>query len=72
MNLFYAENNKLFGDTLSHGWVSAGIFSVNPDLEGLQISVKTTSLNLGLEELINNVGLDKVKEELWRSRINEE
>jgi len=72
MNLFYAENNKLFGDTLSHGWVSASIFSVNPALEGLQIRVKTTGLNSELKELINNVGLDKSITELWQSQISKE
>jgi hypothetical protein len=66
MNLFYAENNKLFGNNLSHGWISASIFSVNPDLEGLQIRVKTTGLNSELEELIDNAGLDKARAELWQ------
>ena len=72
MSLFYAENNKLFGDTLSHSWISASIFSVNLDLEGLQIRVKTTGLNSELKELINNVGLDKSKIELWQSQISKE
>jgi hypothetical protein len=70
MNLFYAENNKLFGNTLSHGWIPASTFSVNPDLEGLQIIVKTTGLNSELEELINNAGLDKASAELWQGRIS--
>jgi len=69
MNLFYAENNKLLGNNLSHGWISARIFSKNPDLEGLQIKVKTTGLNSELEELINNAGLDKTAAELWQSQI---
>jgi hypothetical protein len=66
MNLFYAENNKLFGNDLSHGWISASIFSINLDLEGLQIRVKTTGLNSELEELIDNAGLDKARAELWQ------
>jgi hypothetical protein len=72
INLFYAENNKLFGNNLSHGWISVSIFSVNPDLEGLQIRVKTTGLNAELEELINNVGLDKPMIDLWQGRISKE
>jgi len=72
MNLFYAENNKIFGNNLNHGWTSASIFSVNPDLEGLHIRVKTTGLNSALQELINNVGLDKQKTELWQNRISKE
>ena len=72
MNIFYAENNKLFGNNLSQGWISASIFSINPDLEGLQIRVKTTGLNFELDELINNSGLDKARAELWQSRISKE
>ena len=72
INLFYAENNKLFDNNLSRGWTSASIFSSNPDLEGLQIRVKTTGLNSALQELINNVGLDKQKTELWQNRISKE
>jgi hypothetical protein len=72
MNLFYAENNKIFGNNLSHEWISASIFSDHPDLEGLQIRVKTTGLNSQLEKLVNHVGLDKPKTELWQSRINKE
>jgi len=72
MNLFYAENNKLFGNNLSRGWTSANIFSSNPDLEGLQIRVKTTGLNSELEELIDNVGLDKPMTDLWQGRISKE
>jgi hypothetical protein len=69
MNLFYAENNKLFRNTLSHGWIPASIFSKNLNLEGLKIRVKTTGLNSELEELINNVGLDKASAELWQSLL---
>jgi hypothetical protein len=72
MNLFNAEKNKLFGNNLSQGWIPASIFSINPDLEGLQIRVKTTGLNSELEELINNVGLDKSIIELWQSQISKE
>jgi hypothetical protein len=70
MNLFYAENNRIFDSDLSHNWISASTFSVNPDLEGLKIRVKTTGLNSDLDELINNAGLDKAKAELWQSRIS--
>jgi hypothetical protein len=38
----------------------------------LQIRVKTTDLNSELKELINNVGLDKSKIELWQSQISKE
>ena len=72
MNLFNAEKNKLFGNNLSQGWIPASIFSINPDLEGLQIRVKTTGLNSELEALISTAGLDKVKAELWQSQINKE
>ena len=70
MNLFYAENNKLFGNNLSQSWISASIFSINPALEGLQIRVKTTGLNSELEDLINNAGMDKTTAELWQSQIS--
>ena len=72
MNIFYAANKKLLGDRLKLGWTSAGIFSSNPDLKGLQIRIKTTGLNSELDELINNVGLDKDRAYLWQSRINKE
>jgi hypothetical protein len=69
MNIFYAANKKLLGDRLGFSWISAGMFSSNPDLKGLQIKVKTTGLNSELDELINNVGLDKARAYLWQSRI---
>jgi len=69
MNIFYAANKKLLGDRLRLSWISAGMFSSNPDLKGLQIKVKTTGLNSELDELINNVGLDKARAYLWQSRI---
>ena len=72
MNLFNAEKNKLFGNNLSQGWIPASIFSANPDLEGLQIRIKTAGLNSELEELIDNVGLDKPTTDLWQSRIGKE
>ena len=69
MSLFNAENNKIFGNNLSHSWISASIFSANPDLEGLQIRVKTTGLSSELEEIINNVKLNRSQAEIWQSQI---
>ena len=72
MNIFYASNKKIFGNNLAKGWIPASIFSSNPDLEGLQMSVKTTGLSAELEEIINNVKLDRPQAELWQSQINKE
>ena len=72
MNIFYASNKKIFGNNLAKGWIPASMFSSNPDLEGLQISVKTTGLSAELEEIINNVKLDRPQAELWQSQINKE
>ena len=55
MQIFCALNKGMLDkNVLSENWVPAGIFSANPDLEGFQISVKTTGLNSELDDLINN------------------
>ena len=67
MQIFCALNKGILDKNfLSENWVPAGIFSGNPDLEGLQIRVKTTGLNSELEDLVNNTGLDKARAELWQ------
>jgi hypothetical protein len=67
MQIFSALNKgKLDKNFLSENWVPAGIFSGNPDLEGLQIRVKTTGLNSELDDLVNSTGLDKNRAELWQ------
>ena len=67
MQIFCALNKgTLDKNFLSENWVPAGIFSANPDLEGLQIRVKTTGLNSELEDLVNSTGLDKNMAELWQ------
>jgi len=67
MQIFCALNKGILDKNfLSENWVPASIFSANPDLEGLQIRVKTTGLNSELEDLVNNTGLDKARAELWQ------
>jgi hypothetical protein len=70
MQIFSALNKGILDKNfLSENWVPAGIFSANPDLEGLQISVKTTGLNSELDDLINNTGLDMARAELWQKLL---
>ena len=67
MQIFSALNKRILDkNVLSENWVPASVFSANPDLEGLQIRVKTTGLNSQLDDLINNTGLDKGRAELWQ------
>jgi hypothetical protein len=72
MEIFNAANKQIFGNNLAQSWIPANIFSANPDLEGVQIRVKTTGLSAELEEIINNVKLDRPQAELWQSQINKE
>ncbi len=72
MEIFNAANKKILGKDLAQSWIPANIFSANPDLEGVQIRVKTTGLSAELEEIINNVKLDRPQAELWQSQINKE
>ena len=73
MQIFCALNKGILDKNfLSENWVPAGIFSANPDLEGLQISVKTTGLNSELDDLINNTGLDMARAELWQKLCKEQ
>ena len=70
MQIFCALNKGMLDkNVLSENWVPAGIFSANPDLEGLQISVKTTGLNSELDDLINNTELDMARAELWQKLL---
>ena len=70
MQIFSALNKGILDKNfLSENWVPAGIFSANPDLEGLQISVKTTGLNSELDELVNNTELDKARVESWQKLL---
>ena len=73
MQIFSALNKGILDkNVLSENWVPASIFSANPDLEGLQICVKTSGLISELEEIINNVKLDRPQAELWQSQIGKE
>ena len=72
MEIFNAANKQIFGNNLAQSWIPANIFSANPDLEGVQIRVKTTGLSAELEEIINNVKLDRPQAELWQSQIYKE
>ena len=70
MQIFSALNKRILDkNVLSENWVPASVFSANPDLEGLQICVKISGLSSGLDEIINNAGLDKTTAELWLSQI---
>ena len=70
MQIFNALNKEILDKNfLSENWVPAGIFSANPDLKGLQISVKTTGLHSELDELVNNAELDKARAELWQKLL---
>ena len=72
MNIFNGINQKILGNNLTLDWTPASIFSANPDLEGLQIRVKTTRQSYELEQIINNVKLDQSLAELWQSQIGKE
>jgi hypothetical protein len=73
MQIFSALNKGILDkNALSENWVPASIFSANPDLEGLQIRVKTTGLNSELEDIVNNTGLDKARAELWQKLCKEQ
>ena len=70
MQIFSALNKRILDkNVLSENWVPASILSANPDLEGLQICVKTSELSSELDEIINNVKLDRAQAELWQSQI---
>ena len=73
MQIFSALNKGILDkNVLSENWVPASIFSANPDLKGLQICVKTSGLISELEEIINNVKLDRPQAEFWQSQIGKE
>jgi hypothetical protein len=66
MNIFYALEKKVFGKNgLKYVWTPASTFSKNPDLEGLQIKVKTNISNTRLQEIISSVELDRKKADSW-------
>ena len=70
MQIFSALNKGILDkNVLSENWVPASTFSANPDLEGLQIRVKTTGLSSELEEIINNVKLNRSQAGIWQSQI---
>jgi hypothetical protein len=67
LNVFYALEKNVFGKNgLKYGWTPASIFSKNTDLEGLQIRVKASGLNIRLQEIINSVELDQSKADSWQ------
>ena len=72
MHVIYAADKKMLGENLKYSWISASIFSSNPDLEGLKIKVKTTGLNSELNEIINNVDLDRAHADLWRRKMDKD
>ena len=73
MQIFSALNKGILDkNVLNENWVPAGIFSANPDLEGLQICVKTSELSSELDEIIDKVKLDRPHAELWQSQIGKE
>lgn len=66
INVLYAIENNMFGKNgLQYGWTPASIFSKNENLEGLQLRIRTTGQNSRLQELIHEVGLDRIKAEEW-------
>ena len=73
MQIFSALNKGILDkNALSENWVPASIFSANPDLEGIQICVKTSELSSELDEIIDKVKLDRPHAELWQSQIGKE
>jgi len=73
MQIFSALNKGILDkNALCENWVPASIFSANPDLEGIQICVKTSELSSELDEIIDKVKLDRRHAELWQSQIGKE